>query len=166
MLLRAHDYFQYTYELELGRTGALNETTKRYFLFQASTFTAVLAVLKWYTPDPTGGDAWNSPGPHIGLWFLAVAFILLLMSFLFTIMVMHIRRFERLSDPSVFVREIAAASNEADVLESIIANYVVATGRNFTINQAKAKWLARAFASYLGGAVCLLLGGALLILVT
>lgn len=132
-------YARYLYEGELERTQRMKAISATYLAVITTTFTAAVAVARALEIAPDTAGLETAPFAAAAL-FLIVAFICVVLS-------MRVERYERLSDPPSFVvyAEMVALDQ---VRRDIIANYAVATARNFEINEGRAQWLSRALLTY------------------
>lgn len=144
------DYSLYLYENELHRTTDLNATSKTYIVFISSTFTALLAGLTWVGTDYFVQQIERIGDPlHLMVFalFLSSIFVLVL-AFIFVVLSVKIRSFERLCDPIDFLNKSEQQDMDLNK-KDITANYIVATSRNYTVNNQKSRWLFRGLITYL-----------------
>jgi hypothetical protein len=149
--LRLVDYTKYLYEEEKERTLQLNSVMKIYLTIL--TFTLGAIIFKFYDfKELLNSMNINHSDKYQFFWILSYLSILMIfISFFTTISVVKIRRFERLCSPKNFVKEATKVKNEIKLLSLINANYVVATERNWVVNQKKAKFLTYSLLSYFIG---------------
>lgn len=144
------NYARYLYENELARTDKLNDTSKTYIVFISSTFTVLLAGLTWIGFDQFAKqiDIASSFRNVALLAVFAASITFLVLSFIFVVLSVKIRSFERLCEPLDFLGH--SENNHPDaVKKDMMANFAVATTRNYDVNQSKARWLFRALMMYL-----------------
>jgi len=152
-MIRLVEYTKYLYEEEKDRTANFHNIMKTYLAIQ--TFTIGVVIIKIANIKEILELLKFSPGYPLNfsfiLLFLSLFFIFL--SFIFTIFVLKIRKFERLCSPKEFIAETIKFEKEYKLLSAINANYVVATERNYGINQKKAKYLTCALILYISGLI-------------
>lgn len=146
--LKLVDYTKYLYEEEKERTSHLNSLMKIYLTIL--TFTLGAIVFKFLDVKEILFSI-NDDGSIILRMFWIFSYLsslMIMLSFLFTILVVKIRKYERLCNPTNFVEEATKVYDEIRLLSLINANYVVATERNWVVNQKKAKLLTYSLLSY------------------
>lgn len=162
------EYSRYLYENELARTDKLNDTSKTFILFISSTFTVLLAGLTWVGVDVLSKqtDTIYNPANLAAASLFLVSVLALVLAFVFVVLSVKIRSFERLCDPLQFVSANGDKSTDL-IKKDITANYTVATARNYKVNARKAWWLFNALFAYLAALVLFLafLGAMLLLFV-
>lgn len=158
-----HNYTKYLYEEEKHRTEYLNTATNTYLAFITFSFSFAAGVLYWLIPQ-LDGIALNALtlAQTLGLIGLAGAILLLTLALVFTVLVVKVRAFERLCVPEEFAEEASQHGDEEKLVNAITANYVVATERNFAINNRKTMYLAYALQSYITGFVLFIVSVAVL----
>ncbi len=156
-LVRLLDYSKYLYEEEKQRNEKLSSNTNTYLVVITFAFTFSAGLLGWLFPNvnslPAGS---NSKVQLILLLGLGVSILILLLSLVLTMLVVKVRQFERLCDPKDFAVRASKMRREDELISSMIANYVVATERNFVMDNRKARFLAAGLQAYLIGFVLLL----------
>ena len=73
---------------------------------------------------------------------------MLVLAFIFVVLSVKIRSFERLCDPIDFLNKSEQQDMDLNK-KDITANYIVATSRNYTVNNQKSRWLFRGLITYL-----------------
>lgn len=155
------DYCKYIYEEEKTRANLLNNTVKIYLAFL--TFALGLGVWKMMPIDKA--FLYINRSPHylnhyyIFKCFFILSLFLFFLSFIFTILVLKVWKFERLCDPKERAINSVFTKNPNKILSIIISDYIVAANRNYEINEKKAKLLSKAVFSLLSGLILLLLTG-------
>lgn len=165
-ILRLHDYFKYMYEEERHRSEKLNSASNTYLVFITFAFTFTTGLLNW-TGNPFG-DLLSKNATLIQSILLVVvcfALILIFMSLILTILVVKVYRFERLCNPKDFAVETADINDESLILTSIISHYIVATERNYKVNNTKANFLSYGLKAYVIGFTLLVISLSILALV-
>jgi hypothetical protein len=155
-LIRLLDYSKYLYEEEKQRNEKLNSATNTYLVVITFAFTFSASLLSWLSPKVD--DLSTFRNDKLQLLFLlcfGVSILILLLSLIFTMLVVKTRQFERLCDPVDFASK-ASSLNEEELISSIISNFVVATDRNFLINNKKARFLSLGLQTYIIGFILLL----------
>ncbi|MDJ0763923.1 MAG: hypothetical protein QNJ97_13160 [Myxococcota bacterium] len=154
-LARLAEYVKYLYEEENARRDVLNNTTKLYlgsFAFVVGVGLVKVAAIEKLPPMISVLFSSTAGGKFLAILitvlFVAVAGLFCI-SFLFTISVLRMWKRERLCDPQKFVFRSTIMPDEARLLSAIVADYVVATNRNFRINEQKARLLAIALRSFI-----------------
>lgn len=157
-LNRLLDYSKYLYEQENQRNEKLTSVTNIYLVVITFAFSFMSGLLSLISPSSETAlfnlNISKNPVLYIGL---GVAVVLILLSLIFTLLVVKVRSFERLCNPKDYVTEAEHFKTEQELVGSMIAHYVVATERNFLVNNKKAAHLANALQSYVFGFVILLL---------
>ncbi len=156
-LVRLQDYFKYLYEQENQRNEKLNSVTNTYLVVITFAFTFLVGLLGWISPNPNSLLI-SANNTNRVLWFVGVgiSLILILVSLIFTMLVVKVRSFERLCSPIDFAAEASQIDKEDELISAIISHYVVATERNFILNNKKARFLAYGLQTYIVGFVLLL----------
>lgn len=150
ILIRLLEYCKYIYEEEHQRTNRLNNAVKIYLTFL--TITLGIGILKIVPLAEIKNllksvSSLNPIGPYLELIALSLFYlsaILFGFSFIFTILVLKIWRFERLCDPKDTALKSISLGSENQLLSLITADYTVAANRNYLINEKKARLLSRA----------------------
>ena len=156
-LVRLLDYFKYLYEQENHRSEKLNASTNTYLVAITFAFTFLVGLLGWMFPKESGPLApLNGPVQVLMLVCIGIAVLLILLSLIFTMLVVKVRPFERLCDPAEFAEQTKSIRDEADLMRAIISHFVVATDRNFQLDNEKARFLAYGLQSFVAGFVLLL----------
>jgi hypothetical protein len=152
------DYSKFLHEQENQRNDKLTSVTNIYLVVITFAFTLLLGGASLVIPTT------ESTLPNLGQQYqimlfvgLGISILLFLMSLFFTILVVKVRSFERLCNPKEFIIEASGMKYEEEVVSEIISHYVVATERNFIVNNTKARYLAYGLQSYVLGFVTLLL---------
>lgn len=154
---RMLEYFQYNFEQEKSKTTHLNNTAKIYLTFQ--TFSLAAVFLKLNTEEHVAFFFDNLNTKNIILLLSVFLSILsIIISFIYTINELKIRRFERLCNPKDYIDKIDSRQlkTEHRVLSLMIADFAVATDRNYLTNQEKSKCLLKAFYYYIFGIILLI----------
>jgi hypothetical protein len=150
------DYSKNLHEQENQRNDKLTSVTNIYLVVITFAFTLLLGVLSLISPSAVNMLLKLSGDFQIVLFGgLGISVFLLLMSLIFTVLVVKVRSFERLCNPKEFVIEASIIKSEEEVISAIISHYVVATERNFLVNNKKAKYLSYALQSYIAGFIFL-----------
>jgi hypothetical protein len=162
-LVRLHDYFKYLYEEEKHRTEHLNSATNTYLVFITFAFTFTVGLFNWLYPQV---DAMFFGKitiiQSILLAGLIISIVLIIVSLVFTILVVKVRRFERLCIPKEFAKEASGMVGENEIINSITSHFIVAVEKNYQVNNAKAKFLAYGLRTYIFGFLLLLISISLL----
>jgi hypothetical protein len=157
-LIRLLDYFKYLYEEEKQRNEKLNSATNTYLVVITFAFSFSAGLLSWLSPKATNlSTILNDKFQLLLILGLGVSILILLLSLIFTLLVIKVRQFERLCSPVDFATKASIMENEDELISSIISNYVVATERNFLINNKKARFLTLGMQAYLIGFILLLI---------
>jgi len=158
ILIHLLDYSKVLHEQENQRNDKLTNVTNIYLVVITFAFTLLLGVLSLISPT-AGNMLLNLSKEFQIILFggLGISVLLILMSLFFTMLVVKVRAFERLCNPKEFIVEASSIKSEEEVISAIISDYVVATERNFIINNKKARFLAYGLQSYILGFVILLL---------
>lgn len=148
------------YEEEKGRTDRLNDAVKVYIAFM--TFILGFVVFKMFPPEETPVLVSAAIKSNIGIIYISLAlisFTSFLISFVCTIFVLKIWKFERVCDPRDIVTRSLLWESENELISVIIADYSTAANRNHEINDRKSKLLSKALFSLVVGlaafAICL-----------
>ena len=160
VLQRLIEYARYLYEEEVKRAERFHNATKTYLVFICATFAGTIGTLKWLDIQPskllplkfTIRD-WALGGIFI------FALLIILLSFILTILVVKTWRTERLCDPHEFFAATVNSTNERHVLELILSNFLVAAQKNGKVNDKKGILLAAASQTYHIGLLLLIIGG-------
>lgn len=146
------DYSKVLHEQENQRNDKLTSVTNIYLVVITFAFTLLLGGASLVFPT-TESTLSNLGGRYQVMLFvgLGISILLFLMSLFFTILVVKVRSFERLCNPKEFIIEASAIKSEEEVVSAIISHYVVATERNFLVNNRKAKFLAYGLQTYIIG---------------
>ena len=159
ILVRLLEYCKYLYEEEKERTNRLNDAVKVYIAFL--TFILGVGAFKILTIDKLQQLLKNSPTNRtfviFGVVLFAISVLAFFTSFVFTILILRIWRFERLSNPRKISIKATFMENQNDLLSVIIADYIVACDRNHNINNNKASFLSRALFFLITGLVFLVI---------
>lgn len=154
------EYMRYLYEEEERRAQRFHGATQTYLLFIGSTFAGTLAGLKWLEIRPNAGlPPSMSLRERLLLSLVLLSLLSLLISLLLTILVIKVWSKERLCNPRAFLLTASATPSRQDLLERIIANFVVAVDRNCRINNRRGQLLAAASHAYRIGLALLALAG-------
>jgi hypothetical protein len=158
-----NNYFKYLYEEEKDRTDKINSATNTYLVFITFAFSFGSGFLGWFSSNISPSIfSFSSPGRIIAIAIFGIAVIFLVISLVFTVLVVKVRNFERLCDPEEFAKEAMNYSGLDDLFGLIIANYIVALDRNFLVNNKKTRYLTRGLVTYLVGLLLMFAGFALL----
>ncbi len=150
-------YSKTLHEQENQRNDKLTNVTNIYLVVITFAFTLLLGVLSLISPTAGSMLLKLSKEFQIVLFGgLGVSVLLILMSLIFTMLVLKVRSFERLCNPKEFIVEASSMKSEEEVVGAIISHYVVATERNFLINNRKARFLAYGLQTYIIGFAILL----------
>ena len=159
ILVRLLEYCKYLYEAEKERTSNLNNSVKVYIAFltfilsvgafKTLSIEKLVSLLKKASVDRTFAV--------FGIALFALSVLSLFISFVFTILILRIWRFERLSNPLVTAIRSVYMETENELLSALIANYIVASNRNHNINDQKAKLLSYALFSLIIGLALLVI---------
>ena len=147
-----NDYLKFLYEEEDRRTDRLNSSMSTYQIFITFALTFNIGLVKWMYPDSF--NTLFGFGNLIQFIFsisFILAFFLILLSLIFTFLVIKVRVFERLCEPVDFSKEVISMEEVGDFFSSIASHYVVAIERNSHINDLKAQWLSKALRVYIVG---------------
>lgn len=156
-LARLLDYFKYLYEQENHRSEKLNASTNTYLVAITFAFTFLVGLLGWMFPKESGPlIPLDSTIQALLAACAGVAILLILASLIFTMLVVKVRPFERLCDPVKFAGQTSDIRDEADLMRAMISHYVVATDRNFQLDNQKARLLSYALQTFIVGFVLLL----------
>lgn len=152
-------YVKYLYEEENNRRDVLNKTTKLFLggfavvvsigFTRLSAIEALPTTVARLTRIVPGG---TYLALFAGTLLLAVA-ALFCASFIFTVLVLKMWKWERLCDPQQFVFRAMTMSSHSRLLSAIVADYVVAGNRNHKINEQKARLLSKALISFISSFV-------------
>lgn len=111
----------------------------------SATVALVGATLKWWVPSPI--DSGLTASSLVSLPFLG-AIALGVVAFVFVLLALRVRSFERLCDPRRFATKTMFMNTQGELVASIVSNYVVTIERNFSVNERKARLLRRAWLAY------------------
>lgn len=152
------NYSKTLHEQENQRNDKLTNVTNIYLVVITFAFTLLLGVLSLISP--TAGNMLQKLSMVFQVILfggLGVSVLLILTSLFFTMRVVKVRAFERLCNPKEFIIEASSIKSEEEVVSAIISHYVVATERNFIINNKKARFLDYGLQAYIFGFIILLL---------
>ncbi|RJP46348.1 MAG: hypothetical protein C4583_19045 [Anaerolineaceae bacterium] len=156
-LVRLLDYSKYLYEQENQRNEKLTFATNIYLVVITFAFTFLAGLLSWLFPESGNSSLIADHRFQVALWVcFGISIVSILLSLIFTLLVVKVRSFERLCNPKEFVVEADYFETEERLIGSIISHYVVATERNFLVNNKKAKYLAYGLQTYIFGFILLL----------
>lgn len=145
-LVRLEEFSRRLYEEEINRSHHLNGSAKNLFLILAATIAFLGSLIQWLLSNPIVSLS------NFGNWLVAVLFMLgvtfAIASFVFILLTLNVRAYERLCDPIKLVSRMLVTQIEEELLSEIISNYLVATDRNLKANAGKATVLSRAYYSY------------------
>lgn len=152
------EYCKYLYEEEKARTIGLNNAVKVYIAFLTITLgMGVFGVLPVERISILlNGTSIDSTYKYVkvsGVVLFYVSVLLFFSSFIFTILVLKVWKFERLCNPKQTALKSVFIETENKMLSVIIADYVIAANRNYEINEKKAKLLSKALFSLVGGLI-------------
>ncbi len=150
-LLRLLEHCKYVYEEEKERRDLLNNTTRIYLT--AFGFSIGVTVIKIGSIEKIPGliRSISETSPLVGNVIGDVATVILygtvflfFTAFICTILAVRMWKRERLCDPEKLLPFSLSMEKETELLSTIIADYVVATQRNYCINEKKARLLSKA----------------------
>lgn len=144
-----HDFFRFLYDEEERRYGQLEARAKLYL----SVIALFLATLTFKLEDVQKSTALlGAPW-----WLVVIVGILLATALIFVVLGVFIREYEGIADPEEIVNTFGEEppSNES-FFDDRIADYVVATNRNASMNDRGARFLEIAV-FFLAAAMLLLL---------
>lgn len=150
-LERLLKYTKYLYEEETERSIRLNAIVKVYLTIQTFTLGAVGFKIIDTIQDSqvllaSIATVFHS---HTFLPYAALSSgILLVASLLLSVMVLDMRKYERLCEPEHFVERSGAFSDEKRLVAAMVSNYVIASKRNFHVGQRKAVYLKASLYTY------------------
>ncbi len=150
------EYSKYLYEEENERRDRLNNAVKVYIGFL--TFVLGIGVFKLISQKELILLLKNDTYPIlsiIGAIFFGMSIISFFISFLFTILVLKMWPFERLSDPRINMEKSIFMDHKNDFVSSMISDYVVACNINHAINNEKSQLLARGLVLLIAGLILL-----------
>jgi len=152
MLIRLAEYYKYLYEEDKETNINHNKTMRIYLTILTFTFgfifiklTNMEMISKIFTNNSTSIES------NIVIFLVCLSIFLFVLSFIFTISVLKMRKVEMLCKPRGFLFQSISANDDEDILSDTIVNYLVATERNYEINQKKAKFLILSYWFYLFG---------------
>ena len=155
ILERLLDYVKYLYEEEKERKNDLNAAARIYIafftiitsigLFKSKILENLLSLPELMNID----QGFLLTG--IVLFILSICFFFI--SLVYTIFVLKVWKFERPSDPHTTALKSLFISHETELIDEIIADYVVACKRNYAVNETKAKLLSCGFIYLLCGLI-------------
>jgi hypothetical protein len=145
------------YEEEKQRSDHLNSATNTYLVFITFAFTFTAGLIN-FLHISTGVIFSKSISliQSLVLMGISLALLLIILSLILTILVVKIRRFERLCNPKDFAVEMANIEDEYEILTSITSHYIVATERNHLVNNDKARLLGYGLQAYIIGFMILI----------
>jgi hypothetical protein len=152
ILLRSLEYCKYLYEEEDKRTNSLNNTVKAYF----TVLTFTIGLLSFKAGSLKDANLQVSKPSIDSIVLLGISLFLLFLSLILSILVLKMRKYERLTDPERVFIKAQFLKTEGDFINSMMADFSVATNRNYTMNQQKVKLLIYALIFYLAGIIFLL----------
>ncbi len=168
LLSQLAEYARYLYEEENKRRDVLNRTTKIFLacfgavasigLAKPAALEAAPATLARLAAVPP----WGLHVALLGAALLLASAGLLCASFIFTILVLKMWKWERLCDPRQLAIRAMTMPGESHLLSAMVADYVVAANRNHGINEQKARLLSKALFSFIFSFVMFLSTWALL----
>ncbi|ETX02693.1 MAG: hypothetical protein ETSY2_35035 [Candidatus Entotheonella gemina] len=164
---RLNDYYKYLYEEEKEITSYLNDKAKTYLIFLTFTFTSILGAVKIFQPIISINQTElveNTLITNIVLFSFGISFFSFMISFVFTILALRLRKYEMLYDAEHFYEKALLMRNENELLQSIISNYVVSTKRDFEVNERRASLLYNALDSYIIGLILLVISATLYVI--
>jgi hypothetical protein len=136
ILTRQKDYFQYLYEQEQKRAASIIGGAKVYIGFLV--FIVGSISLKVITPDKLAELFNNNVIPFwskmVGISFILLSGLSLLISLLFTILVLKVWSYERLCNPTERFKETISMTNQLEVLSKCLSDFAIAASRNNIIN--------------------------------
>lgn len=146
LLVRLEEYSRRLYEEENDRSLRLNGGAKNLFLILGATVAFLGAVIQWFLPNPT--IHLSNAASWVIAVLLAIGFLLATACFILILMALRVRTFERQCDPIDLAGRSIFLQSEDELLSEIISNQLVASGRNFLVNENKAAMLSRAYYCY------------------
>jgi hypothetical protein len=152
------DYSKYLYEEENERRDRLNNAVKVYIGFL--TFILAIGVFRLIPFEELILLLKNRTYIVIsifGVIFYGTSVISFFISFIFTILVLKMWPFERLSDPRTMVVKSIFMENKNDYVSSMISDYVVACNANHEINNQKSRLLSWGLTFLIGGFILFVL---------
>ena len=149
-LAALNEYLRYLYEEELERMKRLSNVGRLYFTIIAASLTIMIASARilLYQPKKIFYLELSDFHRHIVQSLFGAMVLILIVSFVFFLISLRLRRYERICEPYEFVIYSSFVNHE-EVQRKVAANYVAATAACFKRNQERAKWLNRALGSYL-----------------
>jgi hypothetical protein len=136
----------------------LNSATNTYLVFITFAFTFTAGLLNWLI-DPIkillSKDF--TLIQYIFIISMGLAILLIVLSLIFTILVVKVHKFERLCIPKDFALEMSNVNEESEILTSITSHHIVATERNHMVNNRKAKLLSFGLQAYISGFILFIL---------
>lgn len=88
---------------------------------------------------------------YVSITLLFLGLLFFLMSVIYILLVYKVRIFERLCNPKDISLTAASIKKDSSIKSLILADYVVASNRNFIVNDKKAKYLSYAIYFFFGG---------------
>ncbi len=89
----------------------------------------------------------------VGLFLFLLSISAFFISLIFTVLVLKVWRFERLTDPEQTAIKAIFVESEQELISYIISDYVVACNRNHKVIEKKAKYLSHGLRFLLLGLV-------------
>lgn len=153
ILVRLLEYCKYLYEEEKERTSRIEKKIDIFSLFLGGgvLVSLILPIDKIQLIFNNG--IINQPLGMFLVTFYFVTLFMFFLSFIFTIRIYKVQKFERPSDTKIIVSRSMNMKDLNDFLSTIIADYAIAAARNHDINDNKADYLSKALLYFLMGVV-------------
>jgi hypothetical protein len=158
-LTKVEDYLRYLYEAEERRSERFHAATQTYLLFIGSTFAGTLGALEWLDLKPSRMVMLGAAGVAVAILLIA-ALIVLVVSFVLTVLVIKVWPKERLCLAPEFVLRTGTFNRES-FQAAVIANFAIATDRDSRSNDRKGAVLGAASVTYRIALLLLMVAGLL-----
>jgi len=163
ILIHLLDYSKYLYEEEKERTLRIEKKVEIFKIFLGGGVLVSIILPLENIKSLVIDNEFNTIIPILNgaVFMYVVSFLLFVLSFIFTVLIYKVQKFERPSTPDNVVDRSLSMVKEEEFLAEVIADYSVATGINHEINDKKAIYLSRALFTFSLGVfstiVCLVL---------
>jgi hypothetical protein len=159
-LIELKEYTQYLYEEELQRAERFHNASKTYLIYIMFSFSSTIAIIKALKVSPL--QLLSRPMNKLSLIFLiliSLALLFLVASLIFISLVIKVWQTEKLCDPEKFALSSGKHGDKNQLIEEIIANFVIATKKYITVNINKGRYLSTASFFFRLGFILLCISG-------
>lgn len=152
IILRQKEYFQYLFEQEQKRSNSIISGAKVYIGFLVFIIGSIfLKVISVEDIDKLFNNIINPYLKIIVIFLLILSVISLLISIIFTILVLKVWSYERLCNPIERFKETILMTKEYEVISKCLSDFAITVNRNNQINNTRARYLSFALAFLLAG---------------